>query len=64
MLLNRLVDDLQELAMADAGQLKLVFQPVDIKEVIEKAIQSLKSQVKDKEINLVADLLILGLRFK
>jgi len=56
MLLNRLVDDLQELAMAEAGQLKLVFQPVDIKDVIEKAVGSLISQAKDKEINLVADL--------
>jgi signal transduction histidine kinase len=36
--------------------LKLVFQPVDIKDVIEKAVGSLMSQAKDKEINLVADL--------
>jgi signal transduction histidine kinase len=56
MLLNRLVDDLQELAMAEAGQLKLVFQPVDIREVVEKAVGSLESQAKDKEVNLVADL--------
>ena len=56
MLLNRLVDDLQELAMAEAGQLNLVFQPVDIQEVIEKAVGSLKSQAMDKEVDLVADL--------
>jgi signal transduction histidine kinase len=56
MLLNRLVDDLQELAMAEAGQLKLVCQPVDIQELIEKAIQSLISQAIEKEIQLLADL--------
>jgi signal transduction histidine kinase len=50
MLLNRLVDDLQELAMAEAGQLKLVRQPVDLKVVAEKAIQSLKAQAAEKDV--------------
>jgi predicted ribosomally synthesized peptide with SipW-like signal peptide len=54
MLLNRLVDDLQELAMAEAGQLKLVCQPVDIRQVIDKAVQSLKTQALEKEIDLIA----------
>jgi signal transduction histidine kinase len=56
MLLNRLVDDLQELAMAEAGQLKLVPQPVDIRDVIDKAVLSLKSQAIEKEVNLGTDL--------
>ena len=56
MLLNRLVDDLQELAMAEAGQLKLVCQPVDICEVIDKAVLSLKSEAIDKEVDLGTDL--------
>jgi signal transduction histidine kinase len=56
MLLNRLVDDLQELAMAEAGQLKLVCQPVDIREVIDKAVQSLKSRAIEKEVSLERDL--------
>lgn len=50
MMLNRLVDDLQELAMAEAGQLKLVRQPVSIKLVAEKSVQSLKSQADEKEV--------------
>lgn len=50
MLLNRLVDDLQELAMAEAGQLNLVRQPVDIREVVEKAVQSMSTQAADKNI--------------
>lgn len=54
MLLNRLVDDLQELALAEAGQLKLVCQPVDIRQVIDKAVQSLKTQALEKEIDLIA----------
>ncbi len=56
MLLNRLVDDLQELAMAEAGQLKLVCQPVDIREVIDKAVLSLKSRAIEKEVSLERDL--------
>lgn len=52
MLLNRLVDDLQELAMAEAGQLNLVCQPVDIREVIDKAVMSLKPQAREKEVSL------------
>jgi signal transduction histidine kinase len=52
MLLNRLVDDLQELAMAEAGQLKLVRQPVNIQEVVEKAVQALKAQADEKEVTL------------
>lgn len=50
MLLKRLVDDLQELAMAEAGQLNLVRQPVDIREVVEKAVQSMSTQAADKNI--------------
>lgn len=56
MLLNRLVDDLQELALAEAGQLKLVCQPVDIGDVIDRAAISLRSEANDKEINLLTDL--------
>lgn len=56
MLLNRLVDDLQELAMAEAGQLKLVCQPVDIRDVIEKAVLSLSAQAVEKEINVEIDI--------
>jgi signal transduction histidine kinase len=37
MLLNRLVADLQELALAEAGQLKLKAQPVALRDVAERA---------------------------
>jgi signal transduction histidine kinase len=52
MMLNRLVDDLQELAMAEAGQLKLVRQPVSVKLVAEKSVQSLKSQADEKDVKI------------
>ena len=56
MMLNRLVDDLQELALVEAGQLKLVCQPVNICEVIDKAVLALKSQANEKEVTLATDL--------
>lgn len=51
MLLTRLVADLQELALAEAGQLNLVCQPVDIREVVEKAVHSLNAQATDKDVS-------------
>jgi signal transduction histidine kinase len=52
MLLNRLVDDLQELALAEAGQLDLVRQPVDLREVVQKAVQSLNNQTSEKIVSI------------
>lgn len=52
MLLNRLVDDLQELALAEAGQLDLVRQPVDLREVVQKAVQSLDNQTSEKNVSI------------
>lgn len=39
MLLNRLVNDLQELAVADAGQLRLSRQRVAIRDVVDRSVQ-------------------------
>lgn len=39
MLLNHLVDDLQELALVEAGQLKMSRQAVDLSELIDKVTQ-------------------------
>jgi signal transduction histidine kinase len=38
MLLNRLVDDLQELALAEAGQLQFLRQPVRVQDIVEKTV--------------------------
>jgi signal transduction histidine kinase len=55
-LLTRLVDDLQELALAEASELKLVLQADDISEVIKQAVVSSQSQSNDKGISLNMEL--------
>jgi len=55
-LLSRLVDDLQELALADAGELKLNRQPEDISQVINKAAATIQVQAQGKGISIVTDL--------
>jgi signal transduction histidine kinase len=47
MLLNRLVADLQELALAEAGQLKLTPQPVALVDVAERAANSVQGHLDD-----------------
>jgi signal transduction histidine kinase len=60
MLLNRLVDDLQELALAEAGQLRFLRQPVQIQDIVEKTVNLISPQAANKgvqvEINLPEDL--------
>ncbi|MFO7772744.1 MAG: ATP-binding protein [Dehalococcoidia bacterium] len=55
-LLSRLVDELQELSLAEAGELKLVYQEEDIGTLVEQAIASWRPQVAAKEISLSLDL--------
>lgn len=55
-LLSRLVDDLQELALAEAGELKLNRQPEDINEIIKKAAAAIQVQAQGKGISVVTDL--------
>jgi len=52
MLLNRLVDDLQELALAEAGQLKLVRQELQLTEVVEKVVHLARSKAAEKSLAL------------
>lgn len=56
LLLNRLVDDLQLLALADAGHLPLVRQPTQIAEVVEKAVHAASHRVNGSGIQLKADI--------
>jgi signal transduction histidine kinase len=55
LLLNRLVADLQELALAEAGQLPLVKEPVDIGELVAHVIDALRLQADAKNVTLVSD---------
>jgi signal transduction histidine kinase len=55
-LLSRLVDELQELSLAEAGELKLVYQAEDITMLLKQAAASWQPKVAAKEISLSLDL--------
>ena len=56
MLLNRLVNDLQELSLAEAGQLKLECRPVALADVVNRAVEAVRARAEDKGIELQVDL--------
>lgn len=56
MLLNRLVDDLQELALAEAGQLPLERRLVDVSEVARLATEAIRPQAEAAGLTLALDL--------
>jgi signal transduction histidine kinase len=56
MLLNRLVDDLQELSLAEAGHLKLKRQPVALADIVDKAIEAVRPRAEAEGITLQVDL--------
>lgn len=53
--LNRLIDDLQDLAQAEAGDLRLDRQPVAPAEILERATAAVRARAVEREIILVAD---------
>jgi signal transduction histidine kinase len=55
-LLSRLVDELQELSLAEAGELKLVYQAEDIANLVKQAVTSWQPKVAAKKILLSLDL--------
>jgi two-component system sensor histidine kinase BaeS len=54
-LLARLVEDLQQLSLVDAGQIKLDLLPVEIEEVVRVAVLSFEHDLTDKGISLEVD---------
>jgi signal transduction histidine kinase len=56
MLLNHLIDDLQELALAEAGQLRLVRQPVALDETIAQAVHAVQPAIFEKRLTISVDL--------
>jgi signal transduction histidine kinase len=56
MLLNRLVDDLQELSLAEAGQLRLDRRTVDLDDVVSRTTEGLQARAAAKDIVLTTDL--------
>lgn len=55
-LLSRLVDDLRELALADAGQLRLHLRPTDVAQVVISTVESLALAAEAEEVHLTAKL--------
>lgn len=55
-LLSRLVDELQELSLAEAGELKLIYHAEDIAKLIKQAVNSWQPQVAAKEVSLSLNL--------
>ncbi len=55
-LLSRLVEDLRELALADAGQLDLNLQPIDASRIIRNTVDALALVAEVQEVNLSAQL--------
>lgn len=52
MTLNHLVDELQELALAEAGQLQMDCRAVEISEIVDKAVSSISPQASNKNLQL------------
>lgn len=55
-LLSRLVDDLQELSLAEAGELKLIYQEEDITELIRRTVAAMQGQATVKGVSISIDL--------
>ena len=55
-LLARLITDLRDLSLSEAGQLKLNQVPTDLEEVIGAVISSIESQAQEKNIHIAAEL--------
>jgi signal transduction histidine kinase len=56
MLLTRLVNDLQELALAEAGQLKLVLQPTAVEQIVSQVVSVMQPTAASKGLTLQTDL--------
>jgi len=54
--LNHLIDDLQELSLAEAGQLRLERQPVALADVVHRAAKAVRARAQAEEIDLQIDL--------
>jgi signal transduction histidine kinase len=56
LLLNRLIDDLQDLALAEAGQLRLARRPSPIGPLVEGAVSALRPALSDKRLAIAVDI--------
>ncbi len=55
-MLSRLVDDLQELSLAEAGELRLIMEPADITALIKQTEIAKRTQSEEKGLSITTDL--------
>ena len=55
-LLSRLINDLQELSLAEAGELKLYCQPEDVAELARQSIAAVQAKASEKGIDMSQDI--------
>lgn len=55
-LLTRLVNDLQEIALADAGELKLERQPEDISQLIAQSVTAIRTKLSSKGLEISTEI--------
>ena len=55
LLLTRLIEDLQQLALAESGQLRLDIKPCDLSQLVMSAVAGLQPQIEPKGINITTD---------
>jgi len=53
LLLNRLIGDLQELALAEAGQLRLDRRPIALTDIVTQAVSALQSAADAKDLCVI-----------
>lgn len=56
LVLTRLVNDLRDLALAEAGQLRLQRDTVSLVDLVERAVERFRSQAAEQEITLVTEM--------
>ncbi|MHB8085354.1 MAG: ATP-binding protein [Dehalococcoidia bacterium] len=56
MLLSRLIDDLQELSLAETGEMKLYYQIEDVSALIDQAVAAVRARATDKGLSIATEL--------
>lgn len=56
LVLTRLVNDLRDLALAEAGQLRLQRDTVSLADLVERAVEGFRAQAAEQELTLVTEL--------
>lgn len=53
--LSRLIDDLQQLSLAEAGQLRLEREDIEVRELVTRALDSVRRRIGERGLQLVVE---------